>query len=60
MEVEVSTHDGTEYLLSIDLSKVNQIPKTIDNGKGKLHIQGSVTGFNIARNCVVIDVNEME
>ena len=37
----------------------NQIPKTIQNGKGKLHIQGSVIGFNMARNCVVIDVNEM-
>ena len=59
MEVEVSTDDGAEYLISIDLAKVNQIPKTIQNGKGKLHIQGSVIGFNMARNCVVIDVNEM-
>ena len=59
MEVEVSTDDSTEYLLSIDLSKVNQIPKTIENRKGKLHIQGSVIGFNMARNCVVIDVSKM-
>ncbi len=60
MEVEVSATDGSDYILSIDSSKVQNIPNAIENQKGNIHIKGSVLGFNMARNCVIIDISDME
>jgi hypothetical protein len=60
MEVEVSATDGSDYILSIDSAKFQTIPKAIENQKGNLHIRGSVLGFNMGRNCVIVDISDME
>jgi len=60
MEVEVTATDGSDYILSIDSSKVQNIPNAIEKQKGNVHISGSVLGFNMARNCVILDVTGME
>tara|TARA_Y100001968_G_C19404542_1_gene742911 strand:- start:430 stop:1449 length:1020 start_codon:yes stop_codon:yes gene_type:complete len=60
MEVEVSATDGSDYIISIDTSKISSIPNAIENGKGTAQIKGSVLGFNMARNCVTIDISGIE
>ena len=60
MEVEVSATDGSDYIISIDSSKVSSIPNAIEKGKGTAQIKGSVLGFNMARNCVTIDISGIE
>ena len=60
MEVEVSATDGSDYIISIDTSKVSSIPNAIEKGKGTAQIKGSVLGFNMARNCVTIDISGIE
>ncbi|MDP6856041.1 MAG: EF-hand domain-containing protein [Candidatus Thalassarchaeaceae archaeon] len=60
MEVEVTAKDGSDYILSIDSSNVQNIPNAIEKQKGNVHISGSVLGFNMARNCVILDITDME
>ena len=60
MEVEVTANNGTDYIISIDTSKVGEMPNAIEKAKGSVQIKGSVLGFNMARNCVTIDISAIE
>jgi len=60
MEVEVTANNGTDYIISIDTSKVGEMPNAIEKAKGSVQIKGRVLGFNMARNCVTIDISAIE
>jgi Ca2+-binding EF-hand superfamily protein len=60
MEVEISGPDGSDYIMSIDTSKVSEIPNNVENGKGVISIKGTIQGFNMARNCVVLDISNFQ
>jgi len=60
MEVEVSASDGSNYIISIDSSKISSVQETMENKSGNRRIKGSVLGFNMARNCVTIEISQIE
>ena len=60
MEVEVSSSDGSNYIISIDSSKISSVQETMTNKSGTRRIKGSVSGFNMARNCVTIEISQIE
>ena len=60
MEVEVSASDGSNYIISIDSSKISTIHDLLEKRTGTVRIKGSVLGFNMARNCVTIDISQIE
>ncbi len=60
MEVEVSASDGSNYIISIDPSKISSVQSLIEKKTGTVRIVGSVLGFNMARNCVTIDISQIE
>ena len=60
MEVEVSASDGSNYIISIDPSKISSVQSSIEKKTGTVRIVGSVLGFNMARNCVTIDISQIE
>ena len=57
MEVEVTSKDGMDYILSIDSSIEND--KAVQKRNGTVQITGKVQGFNMARNCVIIEISDM-
>lgn len=60
MEVEVSALDGSNYIISIDSSKISSVQSSLEKKSGTVRINGSVLGFNMARNCVTIDISHIE
>ena len=60
MEVEVSALDGSNYIISIDPSKISTVQSSLEKKSGTVRINGSVLGFNMARNCVTIDISQIE
>ena len=60
MEVEVSALDGSNYIISIESSKISTVQSSLDKKSGTVRIEGSVLGFNMARNCVTIDISQIE
>ena len=60
MEVEVSALDGSNYIISIEPSKISTLQSSLEKKSGTVRINGSVLGFNMARNCVTIDISQIE
>ena len=60
MEVEVSALDGSNYIISIEPSKISTLQSSLEKKSGTVRINGSVLGFNMARNCVTIDILQIE
>ena len=60
MEVEVSALDGSNYIISIDSSKISSLQSSLEKKSGTVRISGSVLGFNMARNCVTINISQIE
>ncbi len=60
MEVEVSASDGSNYIISIEPSKISTLQSSLEKKSGTVRINGSVLGFNMARNCVTIDISQIE
>ena len=60
MEVEVSALDGSNYIISIDPSKISSLQSSLEKKSGTVRISGSVLGFNMARNCVTINISQIE
>ena len=60
MEVEVSALDGSNYIISIDPSKISSLQSSLEKKSGTVRISGSVLGFNMARNCVTIIISQIE
>ena len=60
MEVEVSASDGSNYIISIEPSKISTVQSSLEKKNGTVRINGSVLGFNMARNCVTIDISQIE
>ena len=60
MDLEVSASDGSNYIISIEPSKISTLQSSLEKKSGTVRINGSVLGFNMARNCVTIDISQIE
>jgi len=58
MEVEIIAEEE-HFILSVPVEG-RSIPKSLESGKGKIHIRGKVNGFHMARNAIIILAHDVE